>query len=256
MTVHGQKREFLYVIIPAAGQGRRMGGSTSKQFLPVGGVPVLARTLLAFSSFERSMNRKYPFRIRCIVVTAEENLPEVQWLCEEFTPGLVEKTITGGPTRRDSVWNGIKALASLSVPPGDEDIVFIHDGARCLVDEGTLIRCLNGARQFGVCAASVAVKDTIKQADSPSNGIVIATPDRTTLFAIQTPQAFLMKDLYHSYAEGIEKDRAATDDTSLAEAVGLPVHLVEGSYTNIKITTPEDLLLADVLQSLRKDGEP
>ena len=255
MTRSRKKTESLYVIIPAAGQGRRMGGTTKKQFLPVGGVPVLARTLLAFSSFEKKMNEKLSFRIRCIVVTAEENLPEVQWLCEEFTPGLVEKTVAGGPTRRDSVWNGIKALSSLSVPPCSDDIVFIHDGARCLVDEGTLLRCLEGARQFGVCAAAVAVKDTIKQADAPVNGKVIATPDRTSLFAIQTPQAFRMEDLYHSYAEGIEKNRAATDDTSLAEACGLPVHLVEGSYTNIKITTPEDLLLADVLQSFRTDGE-
>jgi 2-C-methyl-D-erythritol 4-phosphate cytidylyltransferase len=256
MPDNKQSKDFLYVIIPAAGQGRRMGGSTKKQFLPVGGVPVLARTLLAFSSFEKIMNKKQPFRIRCIVVTAEENLPEVQWLCEEFTPGLVEKTVAGGPTRRDSVWNGIQALSALNVPPKENDIVFIHDGARCLVDAGTLVRCLEGARMFGVCAAAVAVKDTIKQADSPVNGKVISTPDRTTLFAIQTPQAFLMKDLYLSYSEGIKNNQAATDDTSLAEAAGLPVHLVEGSYTNIKITTQEDLLFADVLQSLRKDGEP
>jgi len=248
--------EGIYVIIPAAGQGSRMGGSTKKQFLPVGGVPVLARTLLAFDRFGRSMREKGPFFVRCIVVTAPENLPEVQWLCEEFVPGLVKDTVAGGPTRRDSVWNGIQALARLEHPPKDDDIVFIHDGARCLVDEATLLRCYDGAGKLGICAAAVAVKDTIKEVDEPADKKVVATPDRTRLFSIQTPQAFRMEYLFTSYSEGIRNQRAATDDTSLAEAAGLPVYLVEGSYANIKITTPEDLLIADVLQSLRTDVGP
>ena len=256
MASGNKKDPGIYVIIPAAGQGSRMGGTTKKQFLPVGGVPVLARTLLAFDRFGRSMRKTSPFFVRCIVVTGSENLPEVQWLCEEFVPGLVKSTVAGGPTRRDSVWNGIQALELLKESPKADDIVFIHDGARCLVDEATLIRCYEGAENYGICAAAVAVKDTIKEVDDPESKRVVATPDRTKLFSIQTPQAFRMKDLFTAYSEGIKYQRAATDDTSLAEAAGLPVYLVEGSYANIKITTPEDLMIADVLQSLRTDVGP
>lgn len=243
------KSDRLYVIIPAAGQSRRMGGNASKQFIPVGGIPVLARTLLAFEKFAARRKEAGTFSMHGILVTSPEAIPEVRKICDDYNISFIEQIIAGGATRQDSVWNGVCALQALRVVPAAEDVVFIHDGARCFIESDTLQRCLNGAQNHGICAAAVPVKDTIKQVDSAQNRRVTATPDRETLYAIQTPQAFTYSLLVKSYEAGQNEKRAATDDTSLAEAIGLPVYLVEGSYTNIKITTPEDLLWADLLRN-------
>ena len=239
----------LYVIIPAAGHGRRMGGVSGKQFIPIGGIPVLARTLLAFEHFYEWQKYVRPFSMHGILVTSEESMEDAAAICEEYKINFIEKIIAGGPTRQASVWNGVCALTGLASPPGEEDIVFIHDGARCFVDSDTLLRCLNGAREHGVCTAAIPVKDTIKQVESAGSSKVAATPNRATLYAVQTPQAFLYPLLVESYSAGQKEKRSATDDTSLAEAIGLPVYLVEGDYTNIKITTPEDLEWAELLKT-------
>jgi len=128
------------------------------------------------------------------------------------------------------------------------------NGARCFIDQGTLRHCLYGAETYGVCTAAVPVKDTIKQTDPADRQRVTATLDRSALYAVQTPQAFQYSLLYQSYSAAQKERRAATDDTSLAEAIGLPVYLVEGSYSNIKITTPEDLLVADRLQNCHRNA--
>lgn len=245
------KTERLYVIIPAAGQSRRMGGNASKQFIPVGGIPVLARTLLAFEEFAAQRKAAAPFSMHGILVTSPEAVDEVRKICDDYKISFIEQIIVGGATRQDSVWHGVCTLQELSVVPDAEDTVFIHDGARCFVESDTLHRCLEGAKAHGICAAAVPVKDTIKQVDSAKNRRVTGTPDREKLFAIQTPQAFTYSLLLQSYEAGQNEKRTATDDTSLAEAIGLPVYLVEGSYTNIKITTPEDLLWADLLKNRR-----
>lgn len=246
----------LYVIIPAAGQGRRMGGTSGKQFLPIGGIPLLANTLLAFSSFARRMRETTDLTLHGIVVTSAEAQSEVRDLCTTYSVDFVEEVVIGGETRQDSVWNAILSLPSLSRSPASDDIVLIHDGARCFVDHDTILRCYYGAKEHGICTAAVPVKDTIKQTDSAENRRVIATPDRTSLFVIQTPQAFTYALLHDSYSAGQKEKRSATDDTSLAEAIGHPVFLVDGSYSNIKITTKEDLLFAELLQSRQKDALP
>ncbi|MEI8200046.1 MAG: 2-C-methyl-D-erythritol 4-phosphate cytidylyltransferase [Eubacteriales bacterium] len=246
----------LYVIIPAAGLGQRMGGTSGKQFIPIGGIPVLARTLLAFEHYCLEQQKAGPFSMHGILVTTPQSVHEAKKICDDFKITFVEKIIAGGSTRQESVWNGICALQTLAVPPEGDDITFIHDGARCFVDSSTLQRCYDGARKYGVCTAAIPVKDTIKQADPADSCKVIATPDRNTLYAIQTPQAFLHALLVKSYTDGQIEKRTATDDTSLAEMAGLPVYLVEGAYTNIKITTPEDLLLAELLKNHQKPVLP
>lgn len=253
-SVYDYTSDRLYVIIPAAGQSRRMGGTESKQLIPVGDIPVLVRTLMAFESFGSQMRKSGPFTVHGILVTAEGSIEDITALCAEYRISFVEKIIAGGQTRQDSVWNGVCALRELDLPPRPDDIIFIHDGARCFVDLGTLRHCLTGAEEFGVCAAAVPLKDTIKQVDSKESKKVVCTPDRSTLYSIQTPQAFQYSLLVRSYESGLKGQRTATDDTSLAEAIGLPVHLVEGSYSNIKITTPDDLLTAELLLNSRRNA--
>lgn len=242
----------LYVIIPAAGQGRRMGGTSGKQFIPVGGIPVLARTLLAFESFQNEQNARSPFSMHGVLVTSSDSLQEADEICRKYGITFINQIISGGSSRQESVWNGICALKTLSQPPDEGDIIFIHDGARCFVDSGTLGRCLRGAKEHGVCTAAVPVKDTIKQAEPDGSGRIAQTHDRSTLYAVQTPQAFLYPLLMESYTAANKNKQEATDDSSLAERIGLPVFLVEGSYSNIKITTPEDLLWAELLETHQK----
>lgn len=252
----GQVPVSLYVIIPAAGQSRRMGGTSSKQFILIDGIPVLARTLLAFEDFGLLQKKSGRFNMHGILVTSLETMNEAAKICSDFAITFIEKIVAGGASRQQSVWNGIGALQGLPRPPEPRDITFIHDGARCFVDSDILLRCLDGAREYGVCAAAIPVKDTIKQVDLPDSRRVAATPDRATLYAIQTPQAFMFSLLLESYMTGQHEKREATDDTSLAEMIGLPVYLVDGSYTNIKITTPEDLLWAELLKSRQKTVLP
>ena len=244
-----KRPERLFLIIPAAGQSRRMGNMPNKQFLPVGGIPVLARTLLLFKHFLAEQKKSGPFSLHCILVTTPDAISDAANILSEYEISFVEKIIAGGSTRQESVWNGICALSSMEDAPNDSDVVFIHDGARCFADSDIFRRCITAAVQYGVCAAAVKVKDTIKQVDSDGSCKVIATPPREALYAVQTPQAFLYSRLFASYSEANDKKREATDDTSLAEMAGLPVYLVEGSYRNIKITTPEDLLWADFLKN-------
>jgi 2-C-methyl-D-erythritol 4-phosphate cytidylyltransferase len=250
------QQRHLYVIIPAAGQSRRMGGDRNKQFIPIDGIPVLVRTLIAFKEYLAAKEKTEAFYLHAIIVTSETAVPEVFDLLHEYKIPFVEKVIAGGETRQDSVWNGIRSLTDLGRPPKSDDVVFVHDGARCHVDSGTLERCLEGALLYGICTAAVPVKDTIKQVDASNGGKVLETPDRAMLYAVQTPQAFQYRLLFESYDAAYRDGRKGTDDTSLAEALGLPVYVVEGSYSNIKITTPEDLLLFAGTDHHRTHGAP
>ena len=256
MTEEGKPEVHVYVIVPAAGQSRRMGVGTNKQFLLVAGVPVLARTLLAFSEFEEAMRQVGPFVLHVVVVTSQTLLDETTALIKAHNIHFVEATIAGGETRQESVFLGIQALARLPRPPVPEDIVFVHDGARCFVNKEILHRCLCGATDHGICAAAVPVKDTIKQVVNHSGGKVQVTPDRESLFAVQTPQAFRYQLLVESYLHAKDTGIIATDDTSLAESLGFAVYLVEGAYRNVKITTPEDLLFAKLLLEKKEDDRP
>jgi 2-C-methyl-D-erythritol 4-phosphate cytidylyltransferase len=254
-------QQDLYVIVPAAGLGTRMGISESKQFLKIAGIPVLARTLQAFSEFGKSTGKA----VHVVVVTNEYALDRVGELTKEYNLDIVEKIVIGGATRQDSVACGIRALETLSRVPGPLDIVFIHDGARCLLDQDTIKKCFAGGAAHQVCVTATPCKNTIKSvvpqdtaetksAEAPAGVasgdlLVEKTLDRSLLYEVQTPQVFkycILKEVSEkAQAQGIQ----ATDDTALAEALGYPVHLIAGSYRNIKITTPEDAVIAEYFLS-------
>lgn len=251
-------QQDLYVIIPAAGLGTRMGLSDSKQFLEIAGIPVLARTLLAFSKFQETFRKK----VHAIVVTGPENIERVFALCEEYKCDFVEKIIPGGETRQDSVACGIRALSELARPPIEIDIVFIHDGARCLIDEDTLEKCFLGGVAYDVCVTGTPCKNTIKsivptevsgEESSPIVGtdapLVDRTLDRALLYEVQTPQVFKYSVLQNVSERAAAIGLQATDDTALAESLGIAVHVIPGSYRNIKITTPEDAVIAEYFLS-------
>lgn len=247
----------LYLIVPAAGIGSRMGISDSKQFLKIDGVPVLARTLLAFSEF----SEKTGVAIHAVIVTGAENISRARALTEEYRIGFVEKIVEGGATRQDSVACGIASLSTMERPPMPSEPVFIHDGARCMVDQQTLAACYAGGISYDVCVAATPCKNTIKMVKSESlpektssaSAIVDRTLDRSTLYEVQTPQVFHYETLVLVSNEAKEKGITATDDTALAEALGISVHLIPCSYGNIKITTPEDAALAEFMLKSRKN---
>ena len=215
------------VIIVAAGNSTRMQG-VNKQFIEILGVPVIARTLLTFE------NSKHVSKI--ILVTREEDINNLQLLAEKYGISKLCDIVTGGKSRQESVLNGFNVLDS------DTESVIIHDGARPFVSE-KIIGAVVG--KLSICDAvtcAIKVKDTIKQIDS--EGKVVKTLDRNELVAVQTPQGVKVKK-YLEAAKKLGDVSVFTDDTSIMEAVGHTVFTVEGSYKNIKITTPEDTLAAE-----------
>lgn len=228
----------IYVIIPAAGSGSRMGKNSNKLFMDVSGIPVIERTLKTFMDYGKC---------NLIVVTNSENLNAIRELQTTKFP-CIKAVVLGGDSRTESVGNGVKALRLIDNPPSNDDYVFIHDGARCMVSSEVLDNCCEGLEKNDVCVAGVKTKNTIKIVE---NGIVKSTPDRSTLYEVQTPQCFKYSILKESYDYAIANKIEATDDTALAELLGYKVAIVEGSYSNIKITTPEDINFASCI--LNKD---
>lgn len=230
----------LYVIIPAAGNSTRMG--QNKLFMRIGGMSgptVIAKTLTAFKELA-----KQGVNISTILVTNESNM---QLLADEVASqgfDFVEKIVLGGSSRTESVYNGVQALKDLEVPPAAEDAVFIHDGARPLVDTEILLDGLNKLKTCDVCVAGVPLKNTVKEV---AGDIVKGTPDRSALVEVQTPQCFKYDVLRRSYENAVANNIEATDDTALAELLGYKVVISKGSYRNIKITTPEDIKIAEAL---------
>lgn len=215
------------VIIPAAGFGTRMGAAEPKQYLLLCGKPIIIHTVLAFV--------KNPYIADIVVVVPKERLKQTKLLFDshQFTESSVT-VIAGGPRRQDSVYLGLIAL-----PPGN-DIVLVHDGARPLISQDIINRCYEGAVKQGAVIAAIPVKDTLKKAKN--GGVVAATVERKNLYQAQTPQASQTELLLRAYkANG---DILVTDESSLLEKIGVPVGIVEGAETNIKITRPEDLRLA------------
>lgn len=216
-------------IIVAAGKGRRMGTEISKQFLPLCGKEILAHTV---EKFEQAA------AIRDIIlVTGKDALADVETMAQEYGWKKVVFVTEGGKERQDSVYNGLQQLSA------DTEIVLIHDGVRPFVTEKIIEDSIAAAMETGSCAAGVPAKDTIKVCNA--KGIAIATPDRSTLWQIQTPQTF-RKDLILKAHERAKADGFfGTDDASVAEHSGYPVKVILGSYRNIKITTQEDLSVGE-----------
>lgn len=212
-------------VIAAAGSSSRMGGR-DKLAEPLDGIPVILRTLAAVEAV--------PEIQEIVVVTREDRVEEYRRLLGQCS--RLRAVVPGGSTRQESVRNGVRALSP------DCTLAAIHDGARPLVTPEVFARCIEAARSCGAATAAVPVKDTIKLADEA--GRVLDTPDRSRLWAVQTPQIF-DRERYLRAAEGAERrGLSCTDDCQLFEAMGWEVQLVMGDYRNLKLTTPEDFLAA------------
>ncbi len=226
-------------IVLAAGQGKRMNSAVQKQFLLLNGRPLLLYSLEAFQKSKID---------RIILVTGKE---EIEYCREEITvPYGITKAdaiVAGGRERYHSVYEGLKAAE------GCEEIL-IHDGARPLVTEKMIHDALDGARKYGACIVGMPVKDTIKVSDQ--EGFVASTPDRSHLWQIQTPQAFhysWIRGAYDRLFSREEYQQGVTDDAMVLETMtDHRVRLIEGSYGNIKVTTPEDMAVASAL--LNRNG--
>lgn len=237
MTDNPEKMEKrrVFAIIPAAGRGDRMGADRNKQFLELGGVPILARTLQIFE--------KSHLIDDIVIVTNASEKQIIQNLCKEYNITKCTGIATGGVTRQDSVRNALSLLSGSM--PGNDGLVLIHDGARPFVSEEVIKRCIDGLKYHHACGAGVRVKDTIKQVRE--DGRIMNTPPRKELWAIQTPQAFLFSLIEKLHNRAFADSLSFTDDCAVAEYYGISVYMVEGEYQNIKITTQEDLLYGEVL---------
>ncbi len=222
-------KPFVTAVIVAAGNSTRMGG-VNKQFLLIDGVPVLIRTLLAFSQSD--------IIDEIIVAAREEDIPKMFAMIKEYKVLKVTDIVKGGKTRQESVFNAIRRSSPLS------EYFAIHDGARPLVTEKIIEDTVREAFLTGAAATGVRVKDTVKVVNE--NGFITATPDRNYLWAVHTPQVFERR-LYLSAIDNVLNSEMFTDDCKLLEEYGAEVKMVEGSYENIKITTPED---TDVAQAI------
>ena len=226
------KGNFVSVIVTAAGSGTRMVGHENKLWINLKGKKVLERTL------ENLLSSSIPDEL-ILVVSDSLRLRVESELLPRIHLGFPVKLVPGGKERQDSMYNGLGALDSRST------LVVSHDGARPFVDERMLRETLEALENYGGAVVGVPCKDTIKVVRE--KGEVVATPNRKHLYAIQTPQAFRRETLEKAYAIAKEEDIRVTDDASLVEKIGVPVKVVLGSYDNIKITTPEDILLAELI---------
>lgn len=214
------------VIVVAAGASSRMQG-TNKQLALVGGIPVLIRTLSVFESSKDISN--------IILVVRDEDLFEIQMLCSKYMVSKVSDIVCGGKTRQESVLKGFARLK------GSDKTVLIHDGARPFVDAKIINSVKSALESCNAVTCGVKVKDTIKEIDQ--NGKVIKTLPRENLISVQTPQGVTVAE-YLKATQNVDVSRF-TDDMSVMEAAGYAVTVVEGSYKNIKITTKEDIIMAE-----------
>lgn len=224
-------------LIPAAGIGKRMGASINKQYLQLNGMPILARTI---SVFEKS-----PLIDSIYLIIPAEEIPYCQkHVVEESGFKKIAAIVPGGPERQSSVMNGLNAMQK---HVSDNDIVLIHDGVRPLVTENMLRESIEAARSHDGTVVAVPVKDTIK---TVHNDIVTATLHRASLWQVQTPQTFRFGTIFSAYLSALTNGFSGTDDASMVEQNGGKVHIIRGDYRNIKITTPEDLILAEAFLSV------
>ncbi|WP_071396738.1 2-C-methyl-D-erythritol 4-phosphate cytidylyltransferase [Bacillus tuaregi] len=217
------------VVIPAAGQGKRMGAGKNKLLLELDGAPVLIHTLQVFEGDECCSG--------VILAINEQDEKETQTLLDKYGITKVIGIVPGGSERQYSIYNSLKALEG-------NGIVLVHDGARPFIDIGLIHSLVLSAEQYGASVLAVPVKDTVKKVKDHK---VIETVERSSLWAIQTPQAFRMSLLRQAYESAEEAGYLGTDDASLVERLGHDVMIVEGNYDNIKLTTPEDLFFAETI---------
>lgn len=223
------------VIIVCAGNSTRMGG-VNKILLPLGDRLVIGVTMQAFQRCESVKE--------IIIVAREDDIPKIK--AEAKAAGITKLTActVGGSTRQESVINGVRCISA------DTELIAVHDGARPLVKPEHIEKVIKDAGIFGGAALGVPVKDTIKTVD---DGLVVDTPPRKKLYITQTPQIFKRRLYFEGIDFALEHNLDFTDDCQLVEAIGGKIAMTTGDYTNIKITTPEDIRLAEVFLAMRKE---
>jgi len=221
------KEDAIPVIIVAAGSSSRMNG-INKQLLEINGIPVIVKTMLAFEECNAIKN--------IILVTKADDIFSLQLLAEKYGVSKLSDIVCGGGSRQESVLNGLARLDR------SDTAVLIHDGARPLVSSSVICSVADALKAHPSVTCAVKVKDTIKQI-SPE-GKVIKTLDRNSLVAVQTPQGVRVEE-YRKSIKSVKDISVFTDDTSIMEAAGFDVYTVDGSYKNIKITTPDDIATAE-----------
>ena len=214
-------------VIVAAGSATRMGG-IDKVMAELRGEPMIVRTVRAFQQCDAIRE--------IVIVTREDLIRPISALCAKMDK--VKAVVAGGKTRQESVWLGLNSLSK------DVKLAAIHDGARPLITQAVIDRTVRAAHSYGAAAPAVPVKDTVKVVKS---GLVMATPDRDSLRAVQTPQVFDFDLLRGALKKAEEAGASVTDDCSAVELMGMSVKLVEGDEENIKVTTPLDLKIAELL---------
>ena len=214
-------------VIVAAGSASRMGG-IDKVMASLGGTPMVARTTAAFQNCDAIAE--------IVIVTRPDLIRPISALCAGMDK--VRAVVAGGSSRQESVWQGLNALSE------DIQLAAIHDGARPLVSNLVIDRTVRAANSYGAAAPAVPVKDTIKVV---KGGLVEKTPERATLQAVQTPQVFDFDLLRGALKKAEEEKAAVTDDCSAVERLGMKVKIVEGDERNLKVTTPMDLKIAEML---------
>ena len=226
----------MHLLIPAAGVGRRMGSDRNKLLLPLLARPILAWTLTA----AESASSLGWIGIICQPV----DRPDIEAMVNQCGIQKPIQFIQGGDTRQASVFNGLQAL------PNEATHVLIHDGARCLATPALFDRCARAALAAKGFITAIPVKDTIKQVDKQN--LITGTPDRSQLWAAQTPQGFDVALLKQCHARGQREGWQVTDDAALLEKCGIAVSVVEGEETNLKVTTPVDLAIAQFILQQRE----
>lgn len=225
---------YCAAVVAAAGSSARMGGE-DKIMLPLMGEPVIVHTLRALEYC--------PYIQEIIVVTREELIVPLSKLCADYFLTKVSKVLLGGDTRTRSVRLGVAEVSEKA------ELIAIHDGARPLVTPEVLEDVILTAARCAAAAPAIPVKDTIKRA---ADGIVTQTPDRSELFAVQTPQVFEADLIRAALQQAVEEDVPLTDDCAAVERLGMKVTLTRGAEENIKITTPSDLAVAEALLQWRE----
>ncbi|MFB3171097.1 2-C-methyl-D-erythritol 4-phosphate cytidylyltransferase [Bacillus niacini] len=222
------------VIIPAAGQGKRMGAGKNKLLLELNNIPVLIHTLRVFEEDKL-----------CQGITLAVNpldTEEFKYLLNKYKVKKVLDLVPGGKERQDSIYNALKTVKN-------DGIILVHDAARPFILKEHIHRLLDKAQETGAAIIGVPAKDTMK---TVGNHVVMATVERSSLWAVQTPQAFRFSILLKAYEHAKKEHFIGTDDSSLVERISHPVSMVEGDYDNIKLTTKEDLFFAQAILQKRQ----
>lgn len=226
--------ERIAAIVPAAGFGKRFGSGTNKPFHMLLDKPLIAWALTVLQDTDEIGE--------VIPVLKESDMAHGVNVFEEHRLTKIKRIAPGGRERQDSVYHGLKLI------DGKADIVLIHDGCRPLVDREVVLEAINNIKGFDGAIAAVPVKDTIKEAE---NGMVKKTLRREALWQVQTPQVFQYSSVMEAYDKAMAEGFYSTDDSALVERLGGRIRVITGSYDNIKVTTPEDIPIAEILLKKR-----